>query len=281
MTTMDVLSPAAQALAAEAAFDAERDALALRARRTRLMNRASLALPLLGGAIGAWLWGRGFRYRSAGMATFGAAIGLGVVRWQLQRFVTESTAYEVVGTLGDIQLRKYPEQVWAETSVEHASWNEALHEGFRRLAGYLFGDNNEAERLSMTAPVLSFPLDGERSEQLSMTAPVLADEGDSATAQERTIAFVMPADRDLDTLPAPKDLRVCLRAVPERLVAALRFRGDYASGVPAEKREELLRRLREAGIGTRGEARFAGYDPPTTWSALRRNELLIDLAISS
>ena len=60
-------------------------------------------------------------------------------------------------------------------------------------------------------------------------------------------------------------------------MAALRFRGDYESELPNQKREELLQRLREAGIETRGEARFAGYDPPSTWSRLRRNEVLIDL----
>ena len=258
--------------------DPERGALALQAQRMRRVNRASLVLPALGVAAGTWLLARGRKGRSGGLAALGASLGLGVVRWQLQRWVTEAVPYEVKATLGKVEMRRYPAQVWAETVVHDSTWNESLHEGFRRLAGYLFGGNNEAARLTMTAPVLSSYAAGPRAgEQIDMTAPVAAELGDASDLLDRTVAFVMPADRDLATLPAPHDRRVRLREVHPRLVAALPFRGNYESGLPNEKREELLQRLREAGIATRGEARFAGYDPPTTWSPLRRNEVLIDL----
>jgi hypothetical protein len=257
----------------------ERRALALRAQRMRRVNRATLALPALGFASGAWLLARGREGRSAGLAALGASLGFGLVRWQLQRWVTESVPFDLRATLGDIEVRAYPPQVWAETVVEKSTWNDALREGFQRLAAYIFGANNEAARLTMTAPVLSSCAPTERSpERLSMTAPVLAEVGAPDQQLDRTIAFVMPADRDLDTLPAPHDLRVRLREVPERLVAALRFRGNYESGLPHQKREELLRRLREAGLEPRGEPHFAGYDPPSTWAALRRNEVLVELA---
>jgi hypothetical protein len=285
MTTLDLPFDDSGLLARR---DAERGLLSQHAQRMRRVNRASLALPALGVAAGTWLLARGSKGRSAGLAAFGAALGLGLVRWQLQRWVTESVPYEVKARLGNIDLRRYPPQVWAETVVHDATWNEALHEGFRRLAAYIFGANNESARLTMTAPVLSTytptsypeaPQGGEKpdGEQLQMTAPVLVELDDSSELLDRTIAFVMPADRELETLPAPHDTRVRLREVHQRLVAALRFRGDYESGLPDEKREELLQRLRKAGIETRGEARFAGYDPPTTWSRLRRNEVLIDL----
>jgi len=258
--------------------DAERGSLSRQAQRMRRVNRASLVLPALGVAAGTWLLARGAKSRASGLAALGASLGLGLVRWQLQRLVTETVAYEVKATLGKVEMRRYPPQVWAETVVHDSTSNESLHEGFRRLAGYLFGDNNEATRLTMTAPVLSsYPAGPRAGEPIDMTAPVAAELGDAGDLLDRTVAFVMPADRDLATLPAPHDRRVRLREVHPRLVAALPFRGNYESGLPNEKREELLQRLREAGIATRGEARFAGYDPPTTWSPLRRNEVLIDL----
>jgi hypothetical protein len=71
---------------------------------------------------------------------------------------------------------------------------------------------------------------------------------------------------------------VRLRAIPERLVAALPFRGNYDGGLPRQKREELLTRLEAAGLGVQGEASFAGYDPPSTLPALRRNEVMVELA---
>jgi hypothetical protein len=275
MTTLDVPFEDASVLARR---DAERGMLSRHAQRMRRVNRASLALPALGVAVGTWLLARGTKGRSAGLAVLGASLGFGVVRWQLQRWVTESVPYELKATLGNIELRRYPPQVWAETVVHDATWNEALQEGFRRLAAYIFGGNNESARLNMTAPVLSSYAAGPRAgEQIDMTTPVLAELGAASDLLERTVAFVMPADRELETLPAPHDRRVRLRELSPRLVAALRFRGDYESGLPNQKRQELLRRLGEAGIETRGEARFAGYDPPTTWSLLRRNEVLIDL----
>jgi hypothetical protein len=240
---------------------AEQERRPLRARRMRLVNRVSLALPLVGIAAGAWLLATGGKRRSVGLTTLGASLGLGLARWQLQRLVTESGGYVLQATLGDIELRRYPQQIWAETVVEGATWSEALNEGFRRLAAYLFGDNAAAERLTMTAPVVS---------SLSNTDP--------SQVTPCTIAFVMPGDRELASLPVPEDSRVRLRTVPARLVAALGFRGNYESRLPSLKREELMVRLADAGFLTRGSASFAGYDPPTTLPPLRRNEVLIELA---
>jgi len=227
-----------------------------------MVNRVSLALPWLGAAAGAWLLARGSNRRSAGLVTLGASLGMGLARWQLQRLVTEDIAYDLQATLGDIQLRSYPAQVWAETVVENATWSDTLSEGFGRLAGYLFGANAAKERLTMSAPVLTTLANGAGTNQI-MT---------------RTVAFVMPADRALASLPAPEDPRVRLRAVPERRVAVLAFRGNYASDLPSERRQELIVRLADAGFLTRGSAYFAGYDPPSTLPPLRRNEIMIELA---
>jgi len=138
-----------------AQFDDQEQALAVQAQRMRRINRASLVLPAAGIAAGAWLLSRGRERRAAGFATLGVSLGFGLARWQLQRMVTESVPYTVQMTLGEIEVRRYPPQIWAETVVEHSSWKDGLNEGFRRLAGYLFGANNESARLTMTAPVLS------------------------------------------------------------------------------------------------------------------------------
>lgn len=54
------------------------------------------------------------------------------------------------------------------------------------------------------------------------------------------VAFVMPADRTLGELPKPRDPRVTLRLIPERLMAALVFTGNYPSTIPALRRNEVL-----------------------------------------
>jgi hypothetical protein len=260
----------------------QRTVLSSRAQKTRWLGRASLALPLVGAAAGAWLFSRGSERRAAALGTLGASLGLGLVRWQLQRLVTENIPYELEATLGDIEFRSYPSQVWAETLVEQSTWRQALDEGFHRIAGYIFGDNDGGERLRISTSVQSSHLhrasavSPKPGEKLSMTTPVFASLSDDAVA-DRTVAFVMPADRDLRDLPKPRDSRVRLRVIPERLVAVLMFRGNYRSGLPQKKGKALLGQLQSAGIKTRGEVTFAGYDPPTTIGALRRNEVMIEL----
>ena len=272
MTTEAILPDSAFAQAAE-----EKHALAVRAQRVRRINRASLVLPAAGIAAGAWLLLREPERRTAAFAALGASLGLGLARWQLQRLVTENMPYTVQMKLGEIEVRRYPAQIWAETVVEGASWKEALNDGFRRLAAYIFGANNESARLTMTAPVFSSYAASDGDERLEMIAPVPAGAGGGNERRDHTVAFVMPGDRDLDSLPAPRDRRVRLRELPQRRVAALRFRGNYETDLSYQKRDELLQRLREAGLSWHGEPRFAGYDPPSTWSPLRRNEVLIEL----
>ncbi len=250
-----------------------------RSLRARLLSSATIAAPIAGLSVGAWLAARSRRGRRAGgWAVMGGSIALAVARWQLARLLVEQAPYEVEMRAGDLEVRRYAPSVRAETVVEGATWAEALTEGFRRVAAYIFGDNDRASRIAMTAPVESTLPAGSHeaeSERIAMTAPVIASIG--SPGADRTIAFVMPHDRPLATLPRPKDPRVHLREVPERRVAALRFRGGYRGGLPASKRAELFQRVREAGLAAQGEATFAGYDPPSTLPWLRRNEVMVEV----
>jgi hypothetical protein len=275
MTTID-LSPSPERINPQSIAGIQRHALSSRARRTRLLGRASLAAPLFVAATGI-AFALDPERRREGLALLGASLGLGLVRWQLQRLFTEQVPYEVQAKIGAVEIRRYPPQIWAETVVSTPSWSDALSEGFERLADYIFGENvpttlvgtESARRRSLRAAV-----DGER---LSMTAPVLATLGAASELGERTIAFVLPADRKLEDLPTPRDMRVTIRSVPSRRVAVLGFKGDYKSELPASKRDELLQWIVAAGLTPRGVAYFAGYDPPTTLPALRRNEVSVEL----
>lgn len=187
----------------------------------------------------------------AGSATLALA---GALRWQLQRWFTEQPAYEVERRIGDLEIRRYAPRVEARTWIE-APFREALDQGFRRLAGYIFGGNGGDEHIAMTTPVSSSRADG-----------------------GRVVTFTMPPGMALADLPRPDDPKVELREVPERRVAVLRFRGRYR----ADEVEAQARRLRElaaeAGLPAMGEPMFAGYDPPMTLPLLRRVEVWLELA---
>ena len=68
------------------------------------------------------------------------------------------------------QVRSYGPRVVAETTVA-GDWNDAGDEGFRRLAGYIFGKNRREAKTAMTAPVAQAP-QKRQGIKLAMTAPV-------------------------------------------------------------------------------------------------------------
>ena len=180
---------------------------------------------------------------------------------------TETPAYDVVRRWPEAELRRYGPTVVAETRVEGAR-EGAGSEGFRRLAGYIFGGNSASSSIAMTAPV------AQSSERIAMTAPVAQAEADGAWV----IQFTMPSRWTLDTLPVPDDRRVTLRAMSGGLVLARRYAGTWSEARYAAEAEALdAVRVRE-GMRAAGAPVWARYDPPWKPWFLRRNEILLPVA---
>lgn len=168
-----------------------------------------------------------------------------------------------------VEIRRYGPRIAAETTVLDDE-NSARNEGFRRLAGYIFGGNRGNQAIAMTAPVSQQSARG--GQQIAMTAPVV-----QATAAENgsVIRFFMPSKWTMDTLPTPKDDRVRLVTVPPETVAVLRFSGDRSPKAVAARTGELLNALQDNGIEPRGDAEAWFYDPPWTLPMVRRSEIAV------
>jgi hypothetical protein len=182
---------------------------------------------------------------------------------------TEEPKYRIERDYGSFEVRVYEPTVVAETSVT-GSFRDGSNEGFRRLAGYIFGGNDGGRKIAMTAPVGAEPAKGTA---IPMTAPV----GSEKTAEGWTVSFTMPSSFTLKTLPVPDDARVRLREVPGRRVAAVRFSGTWGPEKFDEVAEKLLAHAREAGLVPAGAPVYARYNPPWTPWFLRRNEVLLPL----
>lgn len=181
----------------------------------------------------------------------------------------EKPKYDVVRSIesdgNDIEIRVYAPMLVAETVVEAASLSEASSEGFRRLAGFIFGGNRTRESVDMTAPV--------QSEKMDMTSPV----GTVGEAGRYTISFVMPSKYTLATLPIPNDSRVQIREIPTRKIAALVFSGFWSTKNFARHTEALKAYLKSEAVETVGEPQVARYNMPITPWFLRRNEILVEV----
>ena len=185
----------------------------------------------------------------------------------------EEPEYEVVEDHETYEVRRYAPYLVAETSVD-GDFDTAGNIAFRRLFGYISGKNRRLERMEMTTPVASAR---EVSEKIKMTVPVVSSGTDDS--ESYVYHFVMPSKYTLETLPEPEDELVVLREIPERFVAVRRYSGRWKESNYRDNETFLLDALQDAGMKVIGEPQFARYNSPFTPWFMRRNEVLIEVAL--
>lgn len=203
------------------------------------------------------------------LVTVGAFASLTNISSPRVAMATEEPKYTVIKSEEDFEIRRYESYIVAETVVSEAELESGSNEGFRRLAGYIFGGNRVKESISMTAPVTTA-----RSQKIAMTAPVETHKADS----DMVMTFMMPSEYRMENLPEPTDPRVTLKEVPARTLAAIRFSGSWSEERFQEHTEMLMEWLRKQGMQVTGTPTIARYDPPWTPWFMRRNEILVEVA---
>ena len=178
----------------------------------------------------------------------------------------EEPAHTVIERYESFEVRDYQSYIVAETFVDGA-FDTVGNEGFRRLFGYISGDNRGAEKITMTAPVEQEAA----SAKIAMTAPV---EQQRAGTRWR-VAFVLPSSYTMATAPRPTDDRVVLAEVPPRRMAVVRYRGTWTEARYGEELATLRSFIGERELTAVGEPVFARYDPPFMPWFFRRNEIQI------
>jgi effector-binding domain-containing protein len=183
----------------------------------------------------------------------------------------EQTDYIVVKKVPDYEIRQYPAHIVAQTTVK-GSYEKSMSDGFRILAGYIFGGNTKKESIAMTAPVVSKKEEVKRvSESIAMTAPVMATaEGDS-----QIITFSMPRSYSIETLPTPNDQRVKIVMIPAKKYAVRQFSWYRSSARVKHMQEKLISALARDKVVTNGVASYAGYNAPWTPPWMNHNEVLV------
>ncbi len=160
----------------------------------------------------------------------------------------EEPGYSVLTQLGDgIEIRHYHDLVQAVVELPDS---QHTNQGFRRLAGFIFGANESGQEIAMTAPV---------QETLFVDQPKMA--------------FTMPSHLKLNDLPRPDDAGITIQPVAARSKAVIQFSGWATAGRVEEMANKLKAVLQDNEVQTRGPAVLAQYNPPWTLPFLRRNEI--------
>lgn len=181
-----------------------------------------------------------------------AGIGLLIVSFTSKNI--ETPKYKVIKNYDEVEVRLYPKMVVAKTNLADKSFDNQGSNGFRTIAGYIFGGN-------------------EKNEKIAMTAPVVMNMGDSAS-----MYFVMPKSYDKSELPTPNSKNVQIVEVAEKTLAVITY-GGFSSDEKIEKhRKQLEQILLKNKIQTKGSYMYMGYNAP--WDIInRKNEVAIELAV--
>jgi DNA gyrase inhibitor GyrI len=175
--------------------------------------------------------------------------------------------YDIVETHDHIEIRQYKPMIIAEVQMQ-GQREEAIGEGFRLLADYIFGNNTVQKSIAMTAPVQQ-----QENAKIAMTAPVQQQ----STGNTWQVSFVMPSQYSMETLPKPNNDRVTLKEIPAKQFIVIRFSGMNSEHNVTEHEKKLMEFIQTKNIAVTGTAKYAFYNPPWTLPPMRRNEIMIEL----
>ena len=190
--------------------------------------------------------------------------------WWSRRKV-KTPEYRVLKRNGAIEIREYAPMLIAQVTVS-GSREVAINQGFRLLAGYIFGDNHTqgkaSQTIAMTAPVMQGP-----AAKIAMTAPVLQ----SPNGAQWQVEFVMPKSYSLANIPKPNRPEIKLIERKPTKTAVIRFSGGITNQRLAAKEIKLKQYIDQHQLIAISEPRYAFYNPPWTLPWFRRNEVMIDI----
>ena len=165
---------------------------------------------------------------------------------------TEQHSYKVIKKFDKFEIRKYDAALFSSVKLNKKGYKQSSSEGFRILAGYIFGDN-------------------EANEKIAMTSPVVMELGDTSK-----MMFMVPKNYNLKNLPNPKNSKIVFEKEEEKIIAAIRFDG-WADDEKIEKyRSILLNELVKEKLNYINKFSFLGYNPPYEVMN-RRNEVVVEL----
>ena len=179
----------------------------------------------------------------------------------------EKPDYKVIQSEQNIEIGQYEPMIIAEVEVD-GKREDAIGDGFRLLADYIFGNNTVQQVISMTAPVQQ-----KENQKIAMTAPVQQQ----STGKSWRMSFVMPSKYSMDSLPVPNNNRVRLKEILTKKFVVIEFSGTNSNENVTEHENQLMNYIEANQIKINGSPKYAFYNPPWSLPFLRRNEVMIEI----
>ena len=164
----------------------------------------------------------------------------------------ETYPYVVNKKYDTFEIRSYEATLFTSVKLSTKGYKNSSSKGFSILAGYIFGNN-------------------ERNEKISMTSPVTMTLEDSMT-----MMFMVPKELKKEMLPKPDQSLIEFKEEPAKTVAAINFKG-WANDKKIEKFKQKLKSALDAeGIAYTDRFYFLGYNAPYEVFN-RKNEVIVEL----
>jgi hypothetical protein len=164
----------------------------------------------------------------------------------------ERYPYVVKKKYKQFEIRNYETTLFTSVKLSTKGYKNSSSKGFSILAGYIFGNNDRNEKISMTSPV-SISLE-----------------------DSMTMMFMVPKKFNKDMLPKPNQSGIEFKEEPAKTMAAIRF-GGWTNDAKIEKYKQQLKAALDAeGIKYANRFYYFGYNAPYELFN-RKNEILVEL----
>ena len=185
----------------------------------------------------------------------------------------EEPDYKVLKEYEEFEIREYVSYIVAEVEID-STFEEASNKAFQILFQYISGNNVKQEEIEMTAPVNQ--MNSNKGEEIEMTVPV-TQKSNLKSDGTYMVSFVLPSKYNLESAPLPKDQRISIREIPEKLMAVREYSGTWSEENYRENEKLLIDELNKNKLKIIGEPVYARYNPPFWPWFLRRNEVMVEI----
>jgi len=157
--------------------------------------------------------------------------------------------YTIIKKVENIEIRQYKSTIYASYTPKN---EKERNNSFRKVAAFIFGENNNNEKISMTSPVVI------------------------KKHNNYEMAFLMPKKYNLENLPKPSNKEIKIYIEPGNLKACIRYSGYTNNSVENKKTNELKKILLKHNYNHKNDFEVLIYNSPFDFIN-RRNEITVTI----